>query len=408
MLAGAALAAALAVGLGSALARPDSGSAAAVPGVTETEFLVGGTAPLSGPASAYASIARGAEAYLHHVNARGGVHGRAVRYRYLDDAYNPAQSVQATRQLVEQDGVFAVFNSLGTEHNVAVRSYLNARKVPQLFVASGATTFGRDAARWPWTIGFQPSYAAEGWIYGTFLARTRRDARVGVLFQNDEYGKDLLAGLRGGLGRSGARVVATQSYETAAPDVASQVAALKASGADVLVLFATPKFATQAYLAATKLAWRPLVLVNAVANASNVLRAAVAGGAGGVVRGSLSVAYLKDPTDPRWADDPGMRLYRNVLARHAPRANRADAFHVYGMAVAHELVRVLRAAGPQPTRAKAMAAARRLTDPANPFLLPGIVVRTGPGDGFPVEHVLLQRWQDGRWSTFGGLWGPRR
>ncbi|HVM69922.1 MAG TPA: ABC transporter substrate-binding protein, partial [Gaiellaceae bacterium] len=307
----------------------------------------------------------------------------------------------------EQDGVFAVFNSLGTEHNVAVRSYLNGRRIPQLFVASGATTFGRDAKRWPWTIGFQPSYAGEGWIYGTYLARVRRGARVAVLHQNDEYGKDLLAGLRRGIAGSTVRVVEVQSYETADADVQSQVAALKASGADVLALFATPKFASQAYASATKLGWSPLVLVNAVANASNVMRTAATGGAAKLVGNSLSIAYLKDPTDPRWADDSGIALYRTVLRRHAPRANAADVFHVYGMAVAHELVRVLRAAGPQPTRGKAMAAARRLSDPANPFLLPGIVVRTGANDGFPVENVVLQRWRDGRWQTFGGLWGPR-
>ena len=395
---------ALAVGLGSAVARTDAG--AAEPGVTPTEILVGGTAPLTGPASAYASIARGAEAYLKHVNARGGVHGRTVSYRYLDDGYDPGRAVQVTRQLVEQDGVFAVFNSLGTEHNVAVRSYLNARKVPQLFVASGATTFGRDATAYPWTLGFQPSYATEGTIYGTYLARTRRGARVGVLFQNDEYGKDLLAGLRRAVARSSVRVVATQSYEVADADVQSQVAKLKASGADVFAVFATPKFATQAYVSATKLGWRPLVLLNAVSNASTVMRTIAAGGASGLLGRTISIAYLKDPTDPTWRGDAGVRTYRDVLRRHAPRARADDVFHLYGMAVAHELVRVLRAAGPQPTRAKVMRAARTLNDPANPFLLPGIVVRTGRGDGFPVENVVLQRWQGGRWHTFGGLWGP--
>ncbi|MBA3347603.1 MAG: ABC transporter substrate-binding protein, partial [Actinobacteria bacterium] len=280
---------------------------AAEPGITPTEIILGGTAPLTGPASAYASVARGAEAYFRHVNARGGVHGRKIAYRYVDDAYNPALAVSATRQLVEDDGVFAVFNSLGTEGNLAVRGYLNQRRVPQLFVASGATTFGRDFRRYPWTIGFQPSYEAEGWIYGTFLARTRRGAKVAVLFQNDEYGKDLLAGLRRGIARSGVKVVATQRYDASAPDVGSQIATLEASGADTLALFATPKFATQAYLFAERLAWRPLVLVNAVSSASNVMRAAAVE-APRAVEGSVSLAYFKDPGDVRWRDDAGMKL----------------------------------------------------------------------------------------------------
>ena len=381
-----------------------SAGSAAEPGITPTEILLGGTAPLTGPASTYASVARGAEAYFRHVNARGGVHGRKVVYRYLDDAYNPAIAVTATRQLVEDDGVFAVFNSLGTEGNLAVRGYLNQRKVPQLFVASGATTFGRDFRRYPWTIGFQPSYEAEGWIYGTYLARTRRGAKVAVLFQNDEYGKDLLAGLRRGIARSGVKIVATQRYEVASPDVGSQIATLEASGADTLALFATPKFATQAYLFAERLAWRPLVLVNAVSSASNVLRAAAVE-APRAVEGSVSLAYFKDPGDVRWRDDAGMKLYRSILGRYARGANARDVYHVYGMAAAHATVRVLRAAGPQPTRAGVMAQARKLADASNPFLLPGVTVRTGAKDGAPVEQGQLQRWNGGTWTAFGGLWG---
>ncbi len=226
------------------------------PGISSTTIVLGGTSPLTGPAAAYASVARGAKAYLDSVNAKGGVAKRKFEYKIVDDAYNPAQSIQATRQLVEQDKVFAVFNSLGTEQNIAVREYLNQTKVPQLFVASGATTWGRDAAKYPWTIGFQPSYQAEGWVYGQYISKTLKKARIAVLVQNDDYGKDLLAGLKRGLGRSGSKVVAAESYEVTAPDVQSQVAKLKSSGANVFAIFATPKFAIQAFVYANRLAWR--------------------------------------------------------------------------------------------------------------------------------------------------------
>ena len=228
-----ALVAALAVSLPVALAQADARSArAADPGVTAHQIHLGGTSPLSGTASAYASVARGADAYFKFVNARGGVNGRTIKYTYLDDAYNPAQTVQVTRQLVEQEKVFAVFNALGTEQNLAVRDYLNQVKVPHLFVASGATTWGRDAAKYPWTIGYQPSYRAEGWMYGKYLARTKPGARIAVLAQNDDYGADLLAGLKQGIARSTAKIVAAQNYEVTASDVQSQVARLKASGAN--------------------------------------------------------------------------------------------------------------------------------------------------------------------------------
>lgn len=380
---------------------------AADPGVTATSLLLGGTTPLSGTASAYAAVARGADAYLKYVNARGGVFKRKLTYKYVDDAYNPAQTVQATRQLVEQDGVFAIFNSLGTEHNLAIREYLNAAKVPQLFVASGATTWGRDAARYPQTIGFQPSYQAEGWVYGKYLARTRPRARVAVLAQNDDYGRDLLLGLKRGIQRSPVKIVAAQNYEVTASDVQSQIARLKASGADTLALFATPKFAIQAYVFANRLGWRPLVINNAVSSASNIMLLASEGGTNKTVNGSVSVVFLKDPTDAKWQDDAAIRLYRSILAKYAKGANPKDVYHVYGMAVAYTLVDVLRKAGPNATRAGVLRQARSLTIPANPFLLPGIQIKTKGADQFPIEQMLLQRWERGGWRSFGGIWGYR-
>ena len=395
--------AALAVSLPSALAQADARTAD--PGVTADRIVLGGTTPLTGPASAYASVARGADAYFKFVNARGGVNGRTIEYRYLDDAYNPAQTVQATRRLVEQDKVFAVFNSLGTEQNLAVRDYLNQVKVPQLFIASGATTLGRDASRYPWTIGYQPSYRAEGWMYGKFLARTKPGSRIAVLAQNDDYGKDLLLGLRQGIARSKVKIVAAQNYEVTASDVQSQVARLKASGANVFAVFATPKFAIQAYVFANRLGWRPLVVNNTVSAASNIMTLASEGGQNRTIANSVSATFLKDPTDPRWASDPAMRQYRSIMARYARGANVKDVYHVYGMAVAYTTVEVLRAAGRNLTRAGLMARARSLNSVSNPFVLPGIKVKTGQGDGYPIEQGLLQRWNKGAWKSFGGLWG---
>jgi branched-chain amino acid transport system substrate-binding protein len=399
----AAAAVALAVAVPTALAGSSSD-----PGVTPTTIVLGGTSPLTGPAAAYASVARGAKAYFDSVNAKGGVAKRKIDYRVVDDAYNPAQTVQAVRRLVEQDKVFAIFNTLGTESNLAVRDYLNQAKVPQLFAASGATTWGRDAATYPWTIGFQPSYAAEGWVYGQYVAKTQRKARIGVLFQNDDYGKDLLGGLKRGLGRSGSKVVAAQAYEVTSPDVGSQIAKLKASKADILALFATPQFAIQAYVYANRLGWHPLVLCNGVSGTSNIMLLASEGGKNKTVEGTITSTILKDPADPRWKQDPGMKQYRAIMARYAKGANVGDVYHVYGMAVAYETASLLKRLGASPTRTGLMKAARSLTDPGNPFLLPGISVKTGTGDGFPVQQGQLQRWTKGHWVPLGGLWQSTR
>jgi len=398
-----ACAAALVVTLPAALA-----GSSADPGVSSTTIVIGGTSPLTGPAAAYASVARGAKAYFDSVNAAGGVAKRKIDYRIVDDAYNPAQTVQATRRLVEQDKVFAVFNTLGTEANLAVREYLNQMHVPQLFVASGATTWGRDAAKYPWTIGFQPSYAAEGLVYGQYIARNVKKAKVAVLFQNDDYGKDLLGSLKRGLARSSSKVVAAQAYEVTSPDVGSQVGKLKASGANVLAIFATPTFAIQAYVFANRLGWKPQVFVNGVSGTSNIMLLASEGGKNKAVEGSITNTILKDPTDARWKNDAGMKLYRTILGKYAKGANPDDTYHVYGMAVGYETVSLLKRLGANPTRAGLMKAARSLNDPKNPFLLPGIAVKTGAGDNFPVQQGQLQRWTKGRWVPVGALWQSKR
>ena len=393
--------------LAGVIATGATAASSADPGITPKTILLGGTSPLSGPASAYASVARGANAYFKYANARGGVNGRTIIYKYVDDAYNASQTVQATRQLVEQDKVFAIFNSLGTEHNVATRDYLNAMKVPQLFVASGATTFGADYKKYPWTIGFQPSYQAEGWIYGKYLARTKPGATIAVLFQNDDYGKDLIAGLKQGIARSTVKVIAAEPYEVTATDVQSQVAKLKASGANVLALFATPRFAIQGYVFANRLGWRPLIINNAVSSASNIMTLASEGGTNKAILNSISIVFLKDPTDAKWRNDAAVKLYRSIMARHAEGANVKDVYHVYGMAVAYETVKVLKAAGKNLTRVALMAQVRKLNDASNPFLLPGIAIKTSATERFPIEQALLQRWSKGSWTSFGGLWGYR-
>ena len=378
------------------------------PGVSSTSILLGGTAPLTGSASQYASVARGAEAYFKYVNARGGVNGRRIDYKVLDDAYNPVETNTLTHQLVEQDKVFAVFNSLGTAGNLAVRPYLNQAKVPQLFVASGATTWGRDYASYPYTTGFQPSYQAEGWVYGKYLARTAPGATIAVLFQNDDYGKDLLGGLKRGLQRSKTKVIAAQPYDATAVDVSSQMIKLKASGADTLAIFATPTFAVQAYSIAGKLGWKPKrVINNTVASGSASMLKAWDAGQNKLVNGTISIAFLKDPDDPQWKNDAAMKLFRRILTHYAPGTSPDDSLLVYGMAVAWTTVDALKRAGKDLTRASLVAVLDNFNSAGNPFLLPGIAVKTTGHDHFPIEQMLLQRWQGGAWKSFGGLWGYR-
>ena len=391
-----------------ALATVASGQRAATPGVTSTEVVIGGTIPMTGVASAYKTVGLGAAAYFRYVNAHGGVNKRKIRYIIRDDQYDPAQTIGKTRELVEQDHVFAIFNSLGTEHNLATRPYLNAVKVPQLFVASGATTWGKDSKQWPWTIGYQPNYRAEWTIYGRYVAKTTPKARLGVLYQNDDYGKDLLAGLRNGLGKKKKLIVSTQSYNVDDPDVQSQVARLKAARSNTVMVFATPKFAIQSYVYARKLGWRPKVYVNTVSSASNVMGIAASPQVAGKkqVEGTISIVFLKDPTDPHWTRDRGIKLYRTVMKKFKG-TNPKDVYNVYGMSVAHTFVEALKTAGKNPTRDSIMRAARHLNIHNDPFLLPGVVVRTTPSDGFPLDQARLERYHKGRWVSFGGLFRVR-
>ena len=390
-----------------AISLPASGQS--VPGVTSTEILLGGTHPYSGPASGYSSIGKGAKAYFEYINdTEGGVYGRKIVYKDLDDAYNPPQTVQLTRQLVEQDHIFADFNPLGTPCNTQIRPYLNENKVPQLFVATGATTWGEDAAKYPWTIGWQPNYQDESAVYAKYLLKRRPNAKIGVLYQNDDYGKDYLKGLTDALGSKQSQVVKSLSYEVSDPDVRSQIANLKNSGAEAVFIFATPKFSTQALVAIAQLSWKPMVFLNNVSASQTVMRAATAQGGPGATNFVISTNYLKDPSDPKFANDPGVMLEKKILAKYVPGADYTDQFYMYGMGAAWTMVDALKKAGKNLTREGIMKVATNLHETNNPFVYPGVVVQTSPSDRFPIRQEVLTQYDSGHWLASGSMISARR
>jgi branched-chain amino acid transport system substrate-binding protein len=373
--------------------------ALATPGVTPTQITLGGTVPLSGPAAAYASVGRGADAYFRYVNSKGGVFGRKIVYKYEDDEFDVATTILLTRQLVEQDNVFAIFDSVGTEHALAVRPYLNDRKVPQLFVGSGVSKLATEHAKYPWSMGYLPSFAGEGAIYGRYVAAHQPGARIAVLYENSDFGKDMLNGLRHGLGGK-AKIVGVQAYEITDKDVSSQMATLKSSRADTLMLFATPQFAIFGYVGAFRLGWHPHVYVTSVSISPDIMKIARVASSRKEVEGSVSIAFVKDPTSKQWEKDKTVRLYKSILASFLPSAKPDDVFNYYGMAVAYTMVDTLQNAGRNPTRAGLLRAATHL-DEANPFLLPGLKIKTSPSDYYPIDRVKLARYQGGQWRFFG-------
>jgi branched-chain amino acid transport system substrate-binding protein len=375
---------------------------AADPGVTATDILLGGTVPLTGEAAAFGTLGAGARAYFDHVNARGGVHGRKITFRTYDDAYNPAQTVQLTRRLVEQDGVFAIFSSVGTANNLAIRDYLNARKVPQLFAGDGSQQIGRSFKRYPWTMGFLMSYRGEGDVYGRNLVQTRPRARVAVLYENTDLGRDMLTGLTRAIAGKGPKIVASESYELTGADVSSQLARLKASGADTLMLFATPKFFIQAVVATHKLAWKPRLYIASVSIEPGIMAIARLN-APELTRGALSIAFVKNPNDPVWKRDKAVALYRSIMRKHHPTGRVSDVYHWYGMTVAWTMVETLRKAGRNLTRAGLLRAAQSLNLAGNPFLLPGIRLKTSRTDYRPLEDVYLYRYDNKEWVKASGL-----
>ena len=371
----------------------------ATPGVTPTQITLGGTVPLSGPAAAYASVGRGADAYFKYVNSKGGVFGRKVVYKYEDDEFDVAKTILLTRQLVEQDNVLAIFDSVGTEHALAVRPYLNDRKVPQLFVGSGVSTLASEHKKYPWSMGYLPSFAGEGAVYGRYVAAHQPKARIAVLYENSDFGKDMLNGLRRGLGGKG-KIVATQSYEIDDANADSQLAKLKSSGADTLMLFATPKFAIFGFVGSFRLGWHPHVYVTSVSISPDIMKIAKFGSSQKQVEGAVSIGFVKDPTAKQWSGDKAVRLYKTIMKRFLPSAPADDVFNYYGVAVAYTMVDTLKRAGRNLTRASVLRAATHLNE-TNPFLLPGVRIRTTPNDYYPMDTVKLARYHGTHWGFFG-------
>jgi branched-chain amino acid transport system substrate-binding protein len=371
------------------------------PGVTANSILVGTTQPLSGAASAYATISRGETAYFSYVNAHGGVNGRSIDYRVYDDAYDPSKSVPLVHQLITQDNVFAIFNELGTPVNLATRDYINQQKVPDLFVATGSSHWGSDYKQFPETIGYQPDYVSESKIYAKDILKLHPSAKIGVLYQNDDYGKDYLNGLQAGLGSSASSmIVDSETYEANAADVSSQVASIKAKGADLFFIVATPKFAAQAIAGAANLNWKPSIYLNSVANQVVTLQNAIKASSAAAAEGITSTVYLKDPNNPaKWASDAGMKLYMSIMAQYCQGCDAVhDANYLYGMSVAWVLQQVLEKAGKDGvTRDNVMKIARSMNYKNSPFLLPGISVQTGGSNQFPITQEAVEHWQSGGW-----------
>jgi branched-chain amino acid transport system substrate-binding protein len=388
-------------GAAALLAVPAAGAReAAAPGVTATQIVLGGTGPLTGSESQYEPVLSGANAYFAYVNAHGGVYGRKIVYKIEDDGYDPAKTALLTSKLVEEDKVFAIFNSIGTEHALAVRTYLNERKVPQLFVGSGATPLAREHATYPWTIGLLPSFAGEGAIYGRLIAKDHPNAKIAVLYEDDEYGSELLAGLERGLGAKARQIVGRQSYALNADNVVSQVTSLEATGADTFVIFALPKQAIQAFVAAGKLGWKPAEYVTSVSIDPAVMQIVRLNTGPETGVGATSTGFLHDPTNPTQKSSAGVRLYLQIMKRFLPNEDPKAVAHIYGMMAAYSMVAALRGAGPRPTRASLLRAATHL-DVANPFLLPGLRVTTTPKDYFPLSKTYLVRYAPGFWNVIG-------
>jgi branched-chain amino acid transport system substrate-binding protein len=373
----------------------------ATPGVTATTITIGGTVPISGPAAAFGSVGRGSDAYFQYVNSYGGVHGRKIVYKYLDDAYEPAKTVQLTQQLVEQEKVFALFDTVGTDNALAIREYVNDRKVPDLFVGSGVSDIAQQHAKYPWMMGYLPSFVGEGVMDGRRIVQVTPRAKIAVLYENSNFGKDMLSGLKRGLSGK-AKIVGQQSYETTEPDVGSQIARLRAARADTLMLFATPLFAIKAYVGANRLGWHPRVYVSSVSISPDVMKVARLNATPRTVDGSISIAFVKDPTSPVWKNDKTVKLYRSILARFMPKTKPLDVYLYYGMAVAYTMVDALRRAGANPSRNSLLRAATHL-DEVNPFLLPGIRIKTSPQDYYPMKKARFVRYRNGLWVLFGKL-----
>jgi branched-chain amino acid transport system substrate-binding protein len=369
-------------------------------GASDTEIKIGNIMPYSGPASAYGVIGKTEEAYFRKVNAEGGVNGRKINFVTYDDGYSPPKTVEQARKLVESDEVLLIFNSLGTPPNSAIQKYMNSKKVPQLFVATGATKWN-EPKDFPWTMGWQPNYQSETIIYAKYILKNKPDAKIAVLYQNDDYGKDYLKGFKDGLGaKAASMIVMEDSYEVSEPTIDSHIVRLKASGADVFMNITTPKFAAQAIKKNGELGWKPLHFLNNVsANIGSVIKPAGFDAAQDII----SSAYFKDPTDPQWKNDAAMKAWNDFLDKYYPEANRADGAVMYGFIVSQGLVRVLKACGDDLSRENVMKQAASLKDFEPLGLLPGVKVNTSASDFAPISQLQLQRLKGETWELFGDV-----
>jgi branched-chain amino acid transport system substrate-binding protein len=369
-------------------------------GATDTEIKIGNIMPYSGPASAYGVIGKTEQAYFNKVNAEGGINGRKINFISYDDGYSPPKTVEQARKLVESDEVLIVFNPLGTPPNSAIQKYMNSKKVPQLFVATGATKWN-DPKDFPWTMGWQPNYQSESRIYAKYILKEKPNAKIAILYQNDDYGKDYVKGLKDGLGaKAASMIVAEESYETTEPTIDSHIVKLKSTGADVFFNVTTPKFAAQAIKKIAEIEWKQLHLLNNVsASIGSVIQPAGPQNAQGII----SSTYLKDPTDPQWKNDAGMKAWNEFLDKYYPEANRADASVMYAYTVAQGLVHVLKACGDNLTRENIMKQAASIKGLELGGLVPGIKVNTSATNFAPISQLQLMKFNGDKWDLFGEI-----
>ena len=369
-------------------------------GATDTEIKIGNIMPYSGPASAYGVIGKTEAAYFKKINDAGGINGRKINFISYDDGYSPPKTVEQARKLVESDEVLLIFNSLGTPPNTAIHKYMNSKKVPQLFVATGATKWN-DPKNFPWTMGWQPNYQSETQIYAKYILKEKPNAKIAVIYQNDDYGKDYLKGLKDGLGaKAASMIVAEESYETTEPSIDSHIVKLKSSGADIFINITTPKFAAQAIKKNAEIGWKPLHFLNNVsASIGSVMKPAGFDASQDII----SSAYLKDPTDPQWKTDAGMKAWNEFLDKYYPEANRSDAAVMYAYTVAQGLVHVLKGCGDNLTRENVMKQAASIKNLELGGLLPGIKVNTSATDFAPLSQLQLERFKGDTWERFGEI-----
>jgi len=368
-------------------------------GATDTEIKIGNIMPYSGPASAYGVIGKTEEAYFRKINAEGGINGRKINFVSYDDGYSPPKAVEQARKLVESDEVLAVFNPLGTASNSAIQKYMNAKKVPQLFVATGATKWN-DPKNFPWTMGWQPSYQSEARIYAKYLSKEKPEGKIAVLYQNDDFGKDYLKGLKEGLGARASMIVAEESYETSEPSIDNHIVKLKATGADVFFSVTTPKFAAQAIKKLAEIQWQPMhLVVNVSTSVGSVMKPAGFENSQGI----LSAAYAKDGADSQWDNDPGMKKFLAFLEKYYPDGNKLDASVVYGYGAAQTMAKVIEMCGDDLTRANVMKQAASLKDFEPDTLLPGVKINTSATDFAPIEQLQMQRFKGDKWELFGDI-----